>query len=498
MFQTRVAGRGLLAFLALALALALAGPAPAQNIVLKTVPIPTGEQFLLFPSQTLGMGSASIAVDDREAMPFANPALRLQGEDRVRLFAVPTFYSEANQWVGGRSLPLAALFTGSRLHGGVALAIQQVQDQPRWGWWGWPVDSRGRVIREDPSNTYLFATMGARVTDRISAGVSVFHATLDAVDGVTMLYGRARAIEQGGTLSEARLGFAGDLGRERSLEGTITTTRVDMTHEVDYVDWIWSDPPGHEPPTVLEWRERNEDHTISWGTRLRYTQPVGGSSRVGVVLAGTTKNHPKIPNYNVVDIPRDPGNSAVFNIGVGTAQSEDGATVSMEVVLEPGRSHTWAFAEEAIELPSGAVLQPGDKTVDNQFRFLNWNVGLGFERERERTAWQIGLRLRQINYSLDQHNFLAEQRRETRESWMEWTPSWAGLARFGSMEIRYSGRFTAKGWTGMPGGAWLGRGTLAATPDAGIDFMVGPTGPVNIPAYRVTTHRVTVSVPFGL
>jgi hypothetical protein len=34
-------------------------------------------------------------------------------------------------------------------------------------------------------------------------------------------------------------------------------------------------------------------------------------------------------------------------------------------------------------------------------------------------------------------------------------------------------------------------------PDAGVDFVVGPTGPVNIPAYRVTLHRFMVSVPFG-
>lgn len=469
--------------------------AQAQNITLKTVPVPTGEQFLLFPSQALGMGSAGIAYDDHEGRPFANPAIRLEGPDRIRLFVVPTFYGEANEWVGGRTLPMAALFTGDRMHGGVALALQQVQDRRALG--GWPLaEGPGSSIREDPSNTYLFATVGGRVTDRFSTGVSAFRASLGAVDGVNMLYGRARSIEQDGTLSEVRFGFAGDLGEERTLEGTITTTRVDMVHRVGYIDWFWEGPPGQQPPVVREWEEKNEDYTISWGTRLRYTQPMGEGSRLGLILAGTTKDHPKIPNYNVVDIPRDPGNSAVFNLGIGATQSEEGATLSMEVVFEPGRSHTWAYADTVIALPSGASLQEGDKTVDNQFRFMNWNVGVGFERELERTGWQIGMRVRQINYTLDQENFLAERRRDTRESWMEWTPSWGALLKLGDMELRYAGRFTAKGWPEMQ---WFGfaRGDDVMVSSPGVDFVVGPTGPVNIPSYRVTTHRITASVPFG-
>jgi hypothetical protein len=475
------------------------GAAQGQNIVLKTLPIPTGEQFLLFPSRTLGMGSTTLAVDDRDALPFTNPALRLSGDDPARLYATPTFYGETNRWVGGRSLPLAALVRGERIHGGFAIAVQQVQDRRR-GWWGpWGTDGGDRSIQEDPSNTYVLGTVGARLTDRWSIGVSGLHATLGAVDGVNMLYGRARAIEQDGTLSEVRLGFAGDLGAGRALDATITTTRVDITHDVRYTEWVWDPANWTEPPVQLDWTEVNEDHTITWGTRIRYTQPVGEVSRLGLLLAGSTKNHPKIPNYNVVDIPRDPGNSAVFNFGIGTSRTEDGATLALEAIFEPGRSHTWALAEEVIPLPSGAELQPGAKTVDNQFRFRNWSLGIGFEQEIRRFDLQLGLRVRQVNYSLDQHNYLAEVRRQTRESWMEWSPSWSGLARLGAMEFRYAGRFTAKGWPDG-GMVWWGGTRFAAGLDAGtgVDFVVGPTGVVNIPAYRVTTHRFSVSVPFGM
>jgi hypothetical protein len=472
---------------------AVAGSLHAQNITLKTVPIPTGEQFLLLPSATLGMGSTSIAVDDALAAAFSNPARRLEG-DRARVFAMPTFYGEANRWVGGRSLPIAMLVGGDRLHGGLAVAMQQIHDRRATGFWT-PIQPRSSGnIAGDPTNTYTFGTIGGRVADRTSIGASVLYASLGGVDGVNMLYGRALSIEQAGWLTELRFGAVHDLPGDRRLEGTITTTRLDMSHDVRYMDWFWENEPWQGPPTVTEWSERNDDHTITWGARLRYSQPVDEFSRVGLILAGSTKAHPKIPNYNIVDIPRDPGNSAVFNIGAGVSRVEDGTTVALEVVFEPGRSHTWAFADTTTPLPSGATLEAGAKTVDNQFRFLNWTVGLGFERDLARHGYQAGLRVRQINYTLDQHNFLTERVRDTREGWLEWSPSWGAFARFGAMQLRYDGRMTSRGWPDM---GWFGGDVTVAVPDVGVDFVVGPTGPVNIPSFRVTTHRLMLSVPIG-
>ena len=46
----------------------------AQLISIKTVPVASGDQFLIFPSQKLGMGNVSIAVDDHLLDPFHNPA----------------------------------------------------------------------------------------------------------------------------------------------------------------------------------------------------------------------------------------------------------------------------------------------------------------------------------------------------------------------------------------------------------------------------------------
>src|SRR5687768_749604 len=77
--------------LLLFLLLAAAQQARAQLIPIRTIPVATGDQFLVLPSRTLGMGGAGIAVDDPWLDPFLNPALgaRLDGS---AFLAAPTFY----------------------------------------------------------------------------------------------------------------------------------------------------------------------------------------------------------------------------------------------------------------------------------------------------------------------------------------------------------------------------------------------------------------------
>src|SRR5207247_866507 len=74
------------------LLVALAGPASAQLISIKTVPIAQGDQFDIFPSNNFGMGGVSIALADTLLDPFINPAkgARLGS---ARFFSAPTVYS---------------------------------------------------------------------------------------------------------------------------------------------------------------------------------------------------------------------------------------------------------------------------------------------------------------------------------------------------------------------------------------------------------------------
>jgi hypothetical protein len=477
----------LLSFVVLTLALPL--DAAAQHITLKTVPIPLGEQFQLLPSRNLGMGSVHIAIDDPLLDPFSNPALGVHA-DRLLVHALPTVYGESRNTLGGRSFPIAAVVPGRRLFGSVAFAMQQVDNPNRIGWTPVPMPDN-RVIREaSSSNVYMHGTLGTRLGRSTAVGASFFHADLDAVDAVNLLYGNSIAIDQDGSVAEARVGVTHDLGGDRRFDAVVLRSSVDMTHDVLYVDWTWG-PQG--PTDVRSWTELNEDRTITWGAQLRYRQPLDADgTQIGFRVAGNTKSHPKIPNYNLVNIPRDPGNSTVFNLGVGLASVQVGSVFSLELGFEPGRSHTWAFADTIIETPAG-TLQPGDKTVDNQFRYGNWNLAVGVEREGPRAGFQLGLRMHQTRYSLDQHNFLTDVRRKTDERWIEWSPSWGGVLKFDEFDLRYTGRFTAKGWPDMMIGFGARADALVGSPD----FVIGPTGVVNLPDFRVTMHRLMVSVPFG-
>ena len=98
----------------------------AQSMPLKTVPIATGEQFLIFPSRTLGMGSLGVAHEDALQDGFGNPGRggRVQG---TWFAALPTFYQSTVADVGGRTLPFAMLRGGERWFGSIAVAMQQVE-----------------------------------------------------------------------------------------------------------------------------------------------------------------------------------------------------------------------------------------------------------------------------------------------------------------------------------------------------------------------------------
>jgi hypothetical protein len=272
---------------------------------------------------------------------------------------------------------------------------------------------------------------------------------------------------------------------------------VDMTHDVVYLDWLPWDSTRPNWPNVRARMEENRDRTTTWSGSLRYTAPTGDPGvRYGLMLIGNTKSHPKIPNYDLVNIPRDPGNSAVFGLGAGITSQQGGTLIGAELMLQPGRSHTWAYADSAVVTPGG-TLRKGDKTVDNEFRFANWTIALGLEHEWTPGGVQLGLRVNRYGYHLDQKNFLRDTTVATDESWIEWSPGWGGFLKLGRAEVRYSGRWVAKGFD-FPNGFW---GTRAVAEDVAVpggnDFLVAPTDPVNMPDFRVVTHRVTVVVPLS-
>nr|NIP82959.1 hypothetical protein [Gemmatimonadota bacterium]NIQ58981.1 hypothetical protein [Gemmatimonadota bacterium]NIU79188.1 hypothetical protein [Gammaproteobacteria bacterium]NIX47872.1 hypothetical protein [Gemmatimonadota bacterium]NIY12243.1 hypothetical protein [Gemmatimonadota bacterium] len=298
-----------------------------------------------------------------------------------------------------------------------------------------------------------------------------------------------------------RLGLETAWGEGEALEAVLVHSRLDVEH--DLVDLVWEPVPQEGvPEEQWPWEPRlvestEHDETDTWGLQLDYTRPLEGEGwQVGGLLTANYKSHPKIPNYTIMSIPRDPGDSWAYDLGVGISKRTAGAVFGVDLIYEPVWTETWADAADSIVTASGDTIPPGDMTVFNDFRFNNAIIRMGVGGRSERIDLQAGLQLKRYGYTLDQTDFAQERRRRQRESWMEWTPTLALALRFDDFTIRYSGRITTG--TGRPGVAR--RGMVMPATDmslASVDFLPAPTGPLTLAEATVHTHQVSVSIPVG-
>ena len=499
--------------LSLLLLLSVADPAWGQVISIKTVPLAQGDQFDILPSQTAGMAGVSIAVPDSLIDPFVNPAkgARLGG---TRVFGSPTFYGFSEGEGGGRTFPIGAMGRREHWFGGVALAFQEVDPSLRLQTFPGPLVDFTRpgdlsiaplpdpvTFPETPrDNRYAFATAGRNFADaKLSVGAGLRWAGLNAVDGVEFLYANSANIRQYGDVIDLRLGAVKEFADDRTLEMVVVHNRVNMTHDVSYLDFFWDPVARIQRPTPRV--EHNVDRTNVWGLHMEYERPLAAPGwRLGTVLTGNVMSHPKIPNYEIMNIPRDPGHSYAYNIGVGLGKVSETGTFGLDVILEPVWSNTWAEAASPIETQTGAVIPTGGKTVENRFRFTNATVRFGVGQEievdgREDGAGiQLGLDMRQVSYSLDQWDNVQATKRRQDERWVEWTPTWGLSLRFPALHVQYRGRMTSG--TGRPalfGGNFpdLARSADLASPS----ILLAPSGPLTLDGVTVTTHQVSLSLP---
>jgi hypothetical protein len=466
--------------------------ARAQKIQLKTVPVATGDQFLTLPSERLGMAGVSIAIDDVLNDLFVNPAKGALLEEST-LIGAPTFYGISDGNGAGRTLPLTALFRSERSFGAISFALQEIEGANEGGqvfftdaiWIGPPQ----LLDQASSTNVYANGVFGREVgAGGLSVGASISFAALNAVDGVDDLYALSTGVEQSGYSADYRVGVFSDRDG-RNFEALLLYSDFSMTHDVTYVDWFW-DPDRNRP--IVETRlETNLDRTRTWGLHLGFAQPLTESGwRVGGILTGNRKSHPKIPNYEIMNIPRDPGVSWAYDLGVGIAKTSGPATFGIDVIVEPIWSNTWVEAEADTVSRTGKRIDEGERTIENEFFFTNVHLRIGLSHETERTAFQIGVGAHSYDYALKQRDNIEVTFREQDESWMEWTPSLGAKLKFPEFEVGYVGRVTTG--SGRPGVRWDGARAEAAL-DA--DFIIAPSGPLTLQDARVLTHQVMVSIP---
>jgi len=496
---------------------ALATPASAQLISIRTVPLAQADQFDIYPSNNLGMGGVSIALPDTLLDPFSNPAKasRLRG---ARFFGSPTVYSVSSNAGGGRTLPLGAFARAGRWFGGFSAAVQQVDaartdfffpgpilDIRQPGTGGTILPGQQQTGLSDRSHGNLYAVMMAGTTlpeSRLSLAGSVSLANLHAVDGVDLLYAGSQGVAQDGYSADLRLGLLKEWQGGQTLEAVVLHNRFGMAHDVTWLDFVWD--PGSQQTVGVPRLEQNVDRTRTWAAHVELERPLPAPGwRIGWVTTVNRMSHPKLPNYQiqqVQSIPRDPGYSTAWNFGIGLSRVHGPMTFGLDAIYEPIRSNTWADAATPVPTSAGDTIPAGGRTIENHFRFSNALFRMGFTRDLELSgpdkglAMQLGLVVRSIRYRLMQENRVQASRRNQREAWIEWTPTWGLKFRFPELEIRYQGRVTHG--TGRPGVAGFGGGvpTLDAAGGAR-GIIVAPNGPLALDEVSVVTHQISISLP---
>ncbi len=482
-----------------ALLMLLPVDARAQLIKLKTAPVATGDQFLVQPSVNVGMGGLSIALDDTLADSFVNPAKagRLGG---TRVFMNPALYRITDGNGAAKTLSVGGLTSGNQWFGGVGVAIQEM-DRPH--------TSSNLLKDKSTNNNYFWMQAGRTLNDSHSLGARLHWAGLGAMNGVDMLYPRSRRIEQDGYMLDLRLGLDGEIGTGAHYEVLTLFTRTDMTHEVIYSysrnngcmiePWMCNSTitvPESQPSDV----EENMDKTNTWGLHFGYDQPVQESNwKWGSILTLNYKTHPKIPNYELMNIPRDPGNTWSFNAGLGTSNtSDDNVTFGIDFIIEPIWSNTWVEAQNDIwnEEETEVLVREGEKTIENEFEFINSMIKTGVGWQGTHALLEAGIRAKAYRYDLRQKYYVEDTSRDQEERWTEWTFSLAAGAIFSNITIQYTTLITTG--TGQPGtattGGWTGI-NAASDFSMGGEFIFAPNGQLALESSKVFTHQLTVTLP---
>lgn len=462
----------------------------AQLVTPKTVPVLQSGQFDMFPSARAGMGGATIAVDDSLLDPFVNPAkaTRIRG---AHVFGAPFFHSISGARGGGRTLPVGGGGTWGAWSATGLFTFQQ-SDRARPAW---------NVATSDRSalNQYVAGSIARRMSPSTSIGFGVQLAAIDAIDGVDLLYGGSDRIDQSGSLSDFRFGLTKDVGANRHFEIMLLHARTDMRHDVRFTTWRWDSLARR---SIQQQRtERNEDRTRIWGLHTEYSRPIGSEGwQLGWLGTANRLSHPKIPNYVIQNIPRDPGTTYSFNAGVGISRSVRGTSFAADLIFEPMFAETWADAARDTAIAGGGTIPAGARTVDNDFRFNNVKARFGAGRDfviREGTTlgYQVGLGLHAINYRLQQANHVQRTFRTQREHWIEWSPTLGLRLRSRDLDLLYNFSLTCG-----PGACGQGDGQVVFVNSPGMDLasvgiIAAPSGELFMQSGALKVHKLVISLP---
>jgi len=496
-----------IAFVLAAAGLPALSASQGQVITVKTAPIADGGQFAFLPSANLGIGGLSIALADSSLDPFVNPAkgARLSG---ARVFGAPTFFSVTRRAGGGLTLPLGASVSSGPWFSQFMLAMQDV-DRP-----GIPNPPPPTVLdavsgaavasvddaNQSRQNRFVHGLVGRRLAGGLSVASSASWWRLNALDGVDLYYPRSFSVRQHGEATDVRVGVLKELGRGQSIEALALHNRFAMTQDVRFMDTFW-DPTLRQMVGVQRF-EPNADHTDTWGLHVAYMRPLADSSwRVGAIATANRIRQPRLPAYELPEVPADAGRAQAYDLGAGITRSGGGWTVGLDAIYEPIVSRTWTRAVEPTDARDGTVLPAGATALESRFHFQNAvaRLGLGVPLALSAThvvTLEAGGQLHAIRYRLDQWDAVARAASASTQHWNEWTRTWGLSFRVAGANLQYRGRLTTG--AGRPGfddqDNVVFAPTAAAVPTSSFAAPVLPFG-LRFGDVRTTTHQISFSVP---
>jgi hypothetical protein len=461
-----------------------------QVVTPKSLPVLHG-QFNIHPSAREGMGGAVIAVDDTLLDPFVNPAKTGRSREGF-VFISPFIHSVSGERGGGRSIPIGGGGSWGKWSATGLFTFQQL-DRAGTLW-------NLRTADQSAFNQYLAGSISRRLSASTTVGFGAQVATLDALDGVDLLYAGSDQIEQEGNLADFRVGLTRVSPDDRELELVLVHSRNDMTHDVRFTTWQWD--PVNRRNIQQQRREFNEDRTYIWGVHSEYSRPVGTAGwKLGWLGTMNRLSHPKIPNYVIQNIPRDPGTTYSFNAGVGLGKSVRGTSFAADLILEPIFAETWADAANDTAVAQGPRIAAGERTVENTFRFNNVKLRVGaghdmtFGKSRTTIGYQAGLAVHSISYKLDQTLILLDSARTQREDWIEWTPTIGLRVRSRDVDVMYN--FSVTCGPGSCGGRDRMM-VIANSPgleSAGGGIIAAPSSDLFMQSGSLQVHKLTFRLP---